>query len=84
MVDRFDLEEKIMAAWRVTDDIQILIDNFDSSTDDDALNILIGIHGLCEMRFNTLFNVFEQVIAAGGIGTNKFNLTGEYNADVSI
>ena len=40
MVDRFDLEEKIMSAWRVTDDIQILIDNFDSSTDDDALNIL--------------------------------------------
>ena len=65
MADRFDLEEKIMSAWHVTDDLKVLIDNFDSSSKDELLNVLIGIHSLYGMKFNKLFDVFETVIANG-------------------
>jgi hypothetical protein len=34
-------------------------------TEDEVLNILIGIEGIYEQRFNELFDTFEACIAKG-------------------
>ena len=59
----FDFEQEIMNAWHVVDDIQLLKENVmetDMSTDDIA-NILLGLEGVYNMRFQKLFDTFEEV-----------------------
>jgi len=59
----FDLEQEIMKAWHVVDDIQLLNENVmetDMSTDDIA-NALLGLEKLYNMRFEKVFNTFEEV-----------------------
>jgi len=59
----FDLEQEIMKAWHVVDDIDLLHENVietDMSTDDIA-NVLLGLKGVYSMRFQKLFNTFEEV-----------------------
>ena len=59
----FDLEQEIMNAWRVVDDIDLLYENVietDMSTDDIA-NVLLGLKGVYSMRFQKLFDVCEEV-----------------------
>jgi uncharacterized protein YeeX (DUF496 family) len=59
----FDLEQEIMDAWHVVDDIDLLYENVietDMSTDDIA-NVLLGLKGVYSMRFQKLFNTFEEV-----------------------
>ena len=58
-----DLEQEIMKAWHVVDDIQLLYENVmetDMSTDDIA-NVLLGLEGVYSMRFQKLVNTFEEV-----------------------
>lgn len=58
-----DLEQEIMNAWHVVDDIDLLYENVietDMSTDDIA-NVLLGLKGVYSMRFQKLFNTFEEV-----------------------
>jgi hypothetical protein len=59
----FGLEQEIMNAWRVVDDIDLLYENVietDMSTDDIA-NVLLGLKGVYSMRFQKLFDAFEEV-----------------------
>ncbi|NDH49537.1 MAG: hypothetical protein EBY41_03120 [Proteobacteria bacterium] len=59
----FDLEQEIMKAWHVVDDIDLLHENViesDMSTDDIA-NVLLGLQSVYNMRFEKLFNTFEEV-----------------------
>ena len=59
----FDLEQEIMDAWHVVDDIDLLYENVietDMSTDDIA-NVLLGLKGVYSMRFQKLFDAFEEV-----------------------
>ena len=59
----FDLEQEIMNAWHVVDDIQLLNENVmetDMSTDDIA-NALIGLAKIYNMRFEKVFNMFEDL-----------------------
>jgi len=59
----FDLEQEIMKAWHVVDDIELLNENViekDMSTDDIA-NVLLGLEGVYSMRFEKLFNTFEEI-----------------------
>jgi len=58
-----DLGEEIMKAWHVIDDIQILNENVmetDMSTDDIA-NALLGLESIYNMRFQKVFNIFEDL-----------------------
>ena len=58
-----DLEQEIMKAWHVVDDIDLLYENVmetDMSTDDIA-NALIGLENIYNMRFQKVFNTFEEV-----------------------
>jgi len=64
MNDRFDLEQQIMACWNVTSDIETLFEGVIESdmTTDQIVNILLGMKQLYELKFDKLFNTFEQLI----------------------
>jgi len=54
---RFDMEQEIMTAWQVLDDIKMLSAR-DSTTKEDW----DAVHRLYQIRFETLFETFEQLI----------------------
>lgn len=59
----FDLEQEIMNAWHVVDDIKLLNENVietDMSRDEIA-NALIGLESIYDMRFQKVFNIFEDL-----------------------
>ncbi len=64
MSDRFDLEQQIMACWNVTSDIETLFEGVVESdmTTDQIANILLGMKQLYELKFDKLFNTFEQLM----------------------
>jgi hypothetical protein len=64
-VDRFDLEEAIMNAWRTSDDIKALYTSAERMDEDQMMNALLGLEIFAEMRFNELWNTFEQCIQNG-------------------
>ena len=64
-VDRFDLEEAIMRAWRTSDDIKAFYTSAEHMDEDQVINALIGLEIFAEMRFNELWNTFEQCIQNG-------------------
>lgn len=63
MSDRFDLEQGIVQCWNVCDDIQLLLDNWDTMTEDDKQNMLIGMKQIYQLKFQTTFNHFEHCLA---------------------
>ena len=67
MNDRFDLEQQIMACWNVTSDIDTLCEGVIESdmTTDQIANILLGMKQLYELKFNKLFNTFEELTRKG-------------------
>ena len=71
MANRFDLEQDIMKAWNVVDDIRLLnemlMDGPTRMTEDQIANILIGMEHIYELRFNKLFSTFEKCIKEGNI-----------------
>jgi len=64
-VDRFDLEEAIMNAWRTSDDIKAFYKSAEYMDEDQVMNALMGLEIFAEMRFNELWNIFEQCISNG-------------------
>lgn len=69
---RFDLEQEILDCWHVVDDINILFEalcneqiNFDT-----AVNILLGMKELYQLKFERTFNTFERVVCEGE-GSNR-------------
>jgi hypothetical protein len=62
MTDRFDLEQDIMQSWNVCDDIQLLLDRWDSLDEDQKQNFLIGLKTMYQMKFERLWDTFEYCI----------------------
>ena len=59
---RFDMEQEIMQAWQVLDDIRMLSAREGTTKEDwDAVTRLYQI------RFETLFETFEQLIKDGAV-----------------
>jgi hypothetical protein len=59
---RFDMEQEIMTAWQVLDDIRMLSARESTTKEDwDA------VHRLYQIRFETLFETFEQLIRDGAV-----------------
>jgi hypothetical protein len=71
MINRFDLEQDIMKAWNIVDDIKLLnemiMDGAVPLTEDQICNILIGMEHIYELRFNKLFSTFEKCIKSGDV-----------------
>ncbi len=62
MSDRFDLEQSIYQCWNITDDLQLLLDRWDSLNEDEKQNFLIGLKQMYHMKFNKLWDTFEYCI----------------------
>jgi hypothetical protein len=60
MTHQFDLEQQILDCWGITDDLQTLIDRYDTLSEDDKLNVLIGLKALYHMKFEKTFETFEN------------------------
>jgi hypothetical protein len=60
----YQLEENIMDCWRVINDLNTTLDIIDhTGCDEDAVsNAIIGIKEMYNMRFENLFNAFEEVL----------------------
>ena len=66
MSDRFDFEQQIIKCWGVTDDIKEVSEHFlnyhDANfTKDKVANTLNGLVELYDMKFNKLWDLFEEV-----------------------
>ncbi len=59
----FDLEQEIIKAWHVVDDIQLLNENVmeTSMSTDDIANALLGLASIYNMRFQKTFRAFEDL-----------------------
>lgn len=72
-MDRFDLEQAIIDCYRVSDDLDLMLEEiFDGTIDatfncDSVHNALLGIKELHERRCQKLMNVFEQLLRDGKI-----------------
>lgn len=63
-VDRFDLEQNILKCWNVVDDVNLLYSNVleRDLTKDEIANYLLGISTIYEMKFQQLFDTFENML----------------------
>ena len=59
---RFDMEQEIMQAWQVLDDIKML-----SAREGTEKADWDAVGRLYQIRFETLFETFEQLIKRGAI-----------------
>ena len=59
---RFDMEQEIMTAWQVLDDIKML--SAREGTDKEDWDAVVRLY---QIRFETLFETFEQLIKSGTI-----------------
>lgn len=59
-----DLEDKIVAAWRTVDDLDTLYHSSESLSEDQLMNVLIGVREFHELRMKDLWRVFEQCLKA--------------------
>lgn len=59
----FELEQKIMECWNVVEDINHVYEAVceQDLTSDEIQNLLLGIKSLYQLKFNSTFNVFEDV-----------------------
>lgn len=74
MNDRFDLEEAITNVFDVNDELELILYRIGDSpvvpSEDDLMNMLIGIIELNKVRYEKLWNTFSALIEKGVI-TNK-------------
>lgn len=61
MSDRFDFEQEILECWKVTNDLQMYIDQEASIAD---TKVLIDYY---ERKFQKVWDTFESMIKAGKI-----------------
>lgn len=66
--DRFDLEQEILGAWHMVSDLKVLLDNWDKTNEDGRQNIIIGLISLYELKFEALFNTFEECVHQASLG----------------
>ena len=71
----FDLEDRIMECWNITNDINVVyseqLDSPDLMSDDELANILIGLEALYNRKFARLFQSYEAICEHGGVFLDK-------------
>lgn len=60
--NRFDLEQDIMECWNITKDLDSLLLAVERGDEDQVMNIIIGLQALYDLKFEKMFNTFEQCI----------------------
>lgn len=61
-IDRFTLEQQIMTCWSIVEDLQMVADRGEG-----RLENLQALSRIYQLKFETLFDTFEQLIAEGKI-----------------
>lgn len=60
----YDLEQGIMNCWQICDDLEVvyrqICDGETSPTEDEIVNVLMGIQKLYHWKFDQLFLTFEK------------------------
>lgn len=73
-MNRFDLEDAMSILHQISEEIEIIVyavgDSPIEHTEDQLLNMLIGIKQLHDTRYQKMWNTFEQLIQNGTI-SNK-------------
>ena len=66
MKTRFDLEQEILGCWNLVDEVKLVSDSvMDRELDQDTIaNILTGLNQLYQIKFENMFNTFEDLIHA--------------------
>ena len=91
MKDRFNLEADIMSAWGVTDDVDMLMESIVDSERfrdmpphmvDKISNALLGIKELYDMKFERLWNTFEECIDNDQFKNNYYKEKYETNENI--
>lgn len=64
MKHSFELEQDIMSCWGVVEDLDALFDGvMDKNLSQDAIaNIVLGLKGLYDLKFQKLFSTFEKAL----------------------
>ena len=60
MSNRFDLEQQILEAWKVTDDIRTVLEH---GVEEDMATNFEALARLTDIRFEKLWYIFEQMCA---------------------
>ena len=55
-----DLEQEVLRCWEVTQDLQLLAEEYEH--DDELCNRVLGIKHVYDMRFEKAWNTYEKVV----------------------
>jgi hypothetical protein len=69
-VDRFDLEQAIMEAWHLVDDLKLIVDRLEYMNEDQVFSAVHGLQIFADMRMNSLWDTFEQCLSNGGFNND--------------
>lgn len=73
--NRLDFEQQLLECWGVTKDIKTLCeavcDRSPAMTEDEIANVLIGLESLYELKFDKLWQMFENGAYERGIDSPK-------------
>ena len=79
MNNRFDLEEAITQVFTFDEELETIIyrvgDSPVNPTEDELINMMIGIKELNKVRFEKLWNTFEALLANGVISDKNLDKT---------
>ena len=81
-IDRFDLEQEIMACWNVVDDLDVFLSRYmdgPEMSEDDVANVILGIKSLYHLKFDKCFATFEQLLKNGGFTSNQQSAMNKVN-----
>ena len=64
MKNRFDFEQEIMGVWNIIEELKVLHEGVleRDLTNDQISNILSGMTELYQMKFEIVFETFEQLV----------------------
>lgn len=62
MSDRFDFEQQLLKCWDICQDLHLFAEQHEN--DDELCNKILGIEHVYDMRFNKLWDLFEEVVVA--------------------
>jgi hypothetical protein len=60
MTSRFDLEQQILGCWNLVDELDFVCELVQDN--DKAMNVLLGLKELYQLKFEKCFNTFEQCL----------------------
>ena len=81
-IDRFDLEQEIMKCWNVTDDLDTFLHAYLDGPEmsvDEVSNVILGLSALYQLKFQKLWDTFEQLLKNGGFSMQQDSLMNKVN-----